>query len=102
MDHEYGVDSPLPGYSYYGDALLYWIVERIANQKGAADTPLEDVGALMVACGRPRMVLIGIGATRYTTLGESTYLRPGDEAIVRVYDSVGPSFSELRQVVGEP
>ena len=28
MHHEYGVDSPLPGYSYYGDALLHWIVER--------------------------------------------------------------------------
>ena len=99
---EYGVDSPLPGYSYYGDALLNWIVERIANQSGAPDTPLEDVGALMVACGRPRTVLIGIGATRYTALGESTYLRPGDEAIVRVYDAAGSPFSELRQVVGEP
>jgi len=102
VHHEYGVDSPLSGYSYYGDALLRWIVERIANQRGAADTPLEDVGALMVACGRPRTVLIGIGATRYTALGESTYLRPGDEAIVRVYDTAGSSFSELRQVVAEP
>lgn len=102
VHHEYGVDSPLPGYSYYGDVLLNWIVERIANQSGAPDTPLEDVGALMVACGRPRTVLIGIGATRYTALGESTYLRPGDEAIVRVYDTAGSSFSELRQVVGEP
>lgn len=102
VHHEYGVDSPLPGYSYFGDALLNWIVERIANQSGAPDTPLEDVGALMVACGRPRTVLIGIGATRYTALGESTYLRPGDEAIVRVYDTAGSPFSELRQVVGEP
>lgn len=100
--HEYGVDSPLSGYSYYGDALLNWIVERIANQRGAADTPLEDVGALMVACGRPRTALIGIGATRYTALGESTYLRPGDEAIVRVYETPGSSISELCQVVGAP
>mgnify|MGYP007020376273 CR=1 FL=1 len=29
-------------------------------------------------------VLIGIGATRYTPLGESTFLKQGDEAIVRV------------------
>lgn len=100
--HEYGVDSPLPGYSYYGDVLLDWIVERLANQKGAQDSPLEDVGALMVASGRPRHVLIGIGATRYTKLGESTYLQPGDEAIVRVYDTAGEGVSELRQLVGEP
>ncbi|MBU3706205.1 MAG: hypothetical protein FGM50_05910 [Mycobacterium sp.] len=99
VHHEYGVDSPLLGYSYYGEVLMDWIVERLANQKGSPDTPLEDVGALMVSCGRPGTVLIGIGATRYTALGESTYLQPGDEAVVRVYDTGGPDFSELRQLV---
>ena len=102
VHHEYGMDSPLLGYSYYGEVLLDWIVERLATQKGSPDTPLEDVGALMVACGRPRTVLIGIGATRYTALGESTYLKPGDEAIVRVYDTADTKFSELRQLVWEP
>ncbi len=97
--HEYGVDSPLLGYSYYGEVLLDWIVERLAHQKGAPDTPLEDVGALMVASGRPKNVLIGIGATRYTELGESTYLQPGDDAIVRVYDTASDAVSELRQTV---
>lgn len=101
--HEYGVDSPLLGYSYYGEVLLDWIVERLANQKkGSPDTPLEDVGALMVASGRPERVLIGIGATRYTKLGESTYLQPGDEAIVRVYDTESDAASELRQLVWQP
>ncbi|WKG03304.1 DUF5718 family protein [Mycolicibacterium sp. HK-90] len=99
QQHAYGVDSPLVGYSYYGEVLLDWIVERLANQKGSADTPLEDVGALMVASGHPENVLIGIGATRYTPLGESTYLKAGDEAIVRVYDSASSEASELRQVV---
>jgi hypothetical protein len=98
---EYGVDSPLRGYSYYGEMLLDWILERLANQKGAPETPLEDVGALMVACGRPDTVLIGIGATRYTALGESTYLQPGDEAIVRVYDTAGSRSSDLRQLVSQ-
>ncbi|WP_102145223.1 DUF5718 family protein [Mycobacterium hubeiense] len=98
-EHAYGIDSPLVGYSYYGEVLLDWIVERLANQKGSADTPLEDVGALMVASGHPQNVLIGIGATRYTPLGESTYLRPGDEAIVRVYDTETGAASELRQLV---
>jgi hypothetical protein len=98
-EHAYGVDSPLIGYSYYGEVLLDWIVERLANQKGSPDTPLEDVGALMVAAGHPSRVLIGIGATRYTELGESTFLQPGDEAIVRVYDTESDANSELRQVV---
>jgi hypothetical protein len=97
--NEYGVDSPLLGYSYYGEVLLDWIVERLANQKGSPETPLEDVGALMVAAGHPGHVLIGIGATRYTPLGESTFLQQGDEAIVRVYDTESDAFSELRQKV---
>ncbi|MGB0969788.1 MAG: DUF5718 family protein [Mycobacterium sp.] len=99
QEHEYGVDSPLLGYSYYGEVLLDWIVERLANQKGSAETPLEDVGALMVASGRPTKLLVGIGATRYTPLGESTYLQPGDQAIVRVYDTESDAYSELRQTV---
>jgi hypothetical protein len=99
QEHAYGVDSPLLGYSYYGEVLLDWITERVASQKGSADTPLEDVGALMVASGHPANLLIGIGATRYTELGESTFLQPGDEAIVRVYDTESEAFSELRQVV---
>jgi hypothetical protein len=99
QEHEYGVDSPLLGYSYYGEVLLDWITERLANQRGSAETPLEDVGALMVASGRPERLLIGIGATRYTALGESTFLQPGDQAIVRVYDTESDAHSELRQTV---
>ena len=98
-EHAYGVDSPLLGYSYFGEVLLDWITERLANQKGSPETPLEDVGALMVAAGHPSRVLIGIGATRYTELGESTFLQPGDEAIVRVYDTISSAHSELRQRV---
>ena len=100
-EHAYGVDSPLLGYSYYGEVLLDWIVERLANQKGSPDTPLEDVGALMVAAGRPDHALIGIGATRYTPLGESTYLQPGDRAVVRVYDTESDAKSELQQRVSQ-
>jgi hypothetical protein len=99
QEHEYGVDSPLLGYSYYGEVLLDWIVDRLANQKGSPGTPLEDVGALMVASGHPTKLLIGIGATRYTPLGESTYLQPGDQAVVRVYDTASDAYSELRQTV---
>mgnify|MGYP001209377617 FL=1 len=98
-DHEYGVDSPLLGYSYYGEVLLDWIVGRLTKQRDDPGTPLEDVGALMVACGRPGNVLIGIGATRYTELGASRYLQPGDSSLVRVYGTHDHASSELRQLV---
>jgi hypothetical protein len=82
----YGVDSPLPGYSFYGQRLLDWIVDRLAHQAGSDDSPLEPVGAYLRDAGRPARVLVGIGATRYTDLGASTYLEVGDESIVVVYD----------------
>lgn len=82
----YGVDSALPGYSYYGSVLLDWIVDRINKQTGG-DSPLEPVGIYLAACGSPPNVLIGIGATRYTEFGEVNFLEAGDESIVVVYDS---------------
>jgi uncharacterized protein DUF5718 len=85
--HEYGVDSPLLGYSYYGERLLEWMVETLNTQVGSHDTPLEAVGEYLRAAGTPANALISIGATRYTPFGEQTYLEIGDESIVVVYDS---------------
>lgn len=85
--HPYGVDSAVPDYSYYGQQLLDWLVDRLQHQTGAAGTPLEPVGAYLRAAGNPDHVLIGIGATRYTPLGESTFLGVDDESIVVVYDA---------------
>ncbi len=85
--HVYGIDSPLTGYSYYGDRLLGWIVDRMRNQQGGPNTPLEPIGNYLRACSHPSKALITIGATRYTPFGESTYLDPGDESIVVAYDA---------------
>jgi hypothetical protein len=99
--HAYGLDSPLSGYSYYGDRLLAWVVERLANQKGGPESPLEPVGEYLGACGHPSQMLLAIGATRYTAFGESTYLRPGDEAIVVVYDGDRTSPAEVDTALRE-
>ncbi len=97
--HAYGIDSPLPEYSYYGDTLLDWIVDRLANQHGADGTPLEPVGAYLQAAGSPEYALIGIGATRYTPFGESTFLEVGDDAIVVVYDAAQTAAEVVEQAV---
>ena len=96
---DYGIDSPLPGYSYYGARLLAWIAERLRNQAGGDDTPLEPVGAYLVAAGRPAALVVGIGATRYTPLGESTFLEVGDESIVVLYDSAITAPEAVREAV---
>jgi hypothetical protein len=96
--HAYGVDSPVPGYSYYGAQLVDWIVDRLAHQHGGEGTPLEDVGAL-VAAAAPQLVLIGIGATRYTDYGETTFLREGDVSTVVVYDGSQVTPEEVHDAV---
>ena len=88
--HAYGQDSSVASYSYFHERLLDWIVEKLNEQKD--EGPLEDVGALWREAGRPRRALISIGATRYTELGERTYLEAGDRAVVVVYD--GERFDE--------
>lgn len=96
---EYGIDSPLPGYSYYGERLLGWLAERLRAQAGGDGTPLEPVGDYLAAAGRPATALVGIGATRYTPLGESTFLEPGDQSVVVVYDTRATSPDVVRAAV---
>jgi hypothetical protein len=99
--HAYGVDSPVPGYSYYGTTLLDWIADRLNRQRGDDGTPLEDVGALLRDAGSPETLLVAIGATRYTPYGASTYLEPGDEAVVVVYDERTASPAHVERAVAE-
>lgn len=97
--HDYGIDSPARGYSYAGATLVGWIIERLANQQGSPDTPLEPVGQYLRDAGCPERVVFGIGATRYTDFGERTYLRPGDDSIVVVYDEAALTPEAVRQAV---
>lgn len=88
--HEYGLDSPAAGCSCGGATLIDWMIHRLREQAGSDDTPLEPVGDDLAAAGCPERALIGIGATRYTPFGESTYPVAGDESIVVVYDEQAP------------
>ncbi len=97
--HEYGIDSPARGYSYAGTTLIEWIIERLANQQGSPDTPLEPVGQYLRDAGCPERVVFGIGATRYTDFGESNYLAPGDESIVIVYDERATAPADVQAAV---
>ena len=80
----YGIDSPVAGYTLYGPDLTAWIEEKLASQ--ADEGPLEDLPSLLSKAGHPAHAVITIGATRYTALGETTYLQPGDSFAVAVYD----------------
>jgi hypothetical protein len=93
--HAYGEDSEVRGYSYFHDRLLDWIVDRLRHQTDHG--PLESLSAHLETAGRPTRAIVSIGATRYTALGESTFLQPGDHAIVVVYDGEQYSAAEVRE-----
>jgi len=92
--HEYGEDSPLLGYSYFYGKLVAWMIAKFNTQKDHG--PLEDLAAILKANDYPRQALISIGATRYTSVGESTYLQQGDEIYIAVYDASRYSNKDIR------
>ena len=49
--------------------------------------PLEPLIEYIAQAGFPEKVVISIGATRYTTYGEKTFLQEGDEVVVVLYDN---------------
>lgn len=97
----YGVDSAVATYTLSGEPLLEWLVDRLRQQRDTGDTPLEDVGALLDQCPAGTNVLVGVGATRYEPYGESTFVEPGDEAIVVLYDSAAHPAAQIAELVGE-
>ena len=92
----YGVDSPVAGYTLYGPDLATWIEEKLSAQ--IDEGPLEDLPSLLAQAGRPAQAVISIGATRYTALGESTYLQAGDSFAVAVYDPAVIDASRLPEL----
>lgn len=96
----YGQDSPVLGYTLYGPALVAWVESKLSSQSD--EGPLEDLPALLGRAGRPSRALVTIGATRYTPLGESTYLKPGDRFAVAVYDPAVVPASALPRLCDDP
>lgn len=96
--HRYGEDAALTGYSYFHRKLLEWIVNQINTQRDTG--PLEPVLSYLEAAGRPEKMIISIGATRYTAYGETTFLQPGDEVIVVLYDSAHHDADTVMESIG--
>jgi len=85
MMMRYGEDVELTGYSFFYQKLIDWMTKQINTQVDHG--PLEPLIEYIAQAGYPEMVVISIGATRYTPHGEKTFLQEGDEVIVVVYDN---------------
>jgi len=95
--HEYGVDSAVAGYSYFGEKLKLWIIEKLNNQ--IDEGPLEDIGTMLKECHKPKQAIISIGATRYTEFGEHNYLKSGDELFVLLYPQDRYSHEQIKTMI---
>ena len=80
---EYGENSAVSGYSYFGKKLNDWLLEKFNKQKN--EGPAEDVHSYLEAAGFPTKIFVSVGATRYSEFGKENFLRAGDDSIVVLY-----------------
>ena len=102
--YPYGVDAPLPGYSYFYGKLKTWLINKMNTQVDFG--PLEDISEHLKATNYPAQALISIGATAYAEFGENNYLKAGDEIYVIAYDvrvdnDSFTSQSDTKVIVGQ-
>lgn len=93
---QYGVDSPVLGYSYFHQKLLDWIIDRMNHQPD--ENPMNNIAKLLEKAGYPTQAIISIGATRYTEFGEKNFLQIGDTSIVVVYPQ-HYSTAQIREMI---
>lgn len=79
----YGNDSPISSYSYFHQKLMDWMQDKLNHQ--ADFGPLENLNQWIHQANFPKQLLISLGATTYTELGENTFLQSGDEIAIFVY-----------------
>ena len=91
--YAYGENVALSGYSYFYNKLTDWIQNQINTQEDFG--PLEDIKTYIATCNYPKEVVVSIGATRYTSYGESTFLQKDDEVLVVVYNHTLYSLDDV-------
>ncbi len=93
----YGEDSAVRDYGTHYRDLVDWMIDRLRCQRSSG--PLDDLSAWLDRAQRPEWSVISIGATRYTALGERTFVQAGDSVVVVVYDGRVQSPDEVADAV---
>ncbi len=81
--YAYGENSAVRDYSYIYKTLTDWMLEKFNKQMD--EGPAEDIHSYLLAAGRPKQIMVSIGATRYTEWGENNFLQDKDKALVLLY-----------------
>ena len=97
---EYGENSPVNGYSYFGKRLNDWLLEKFNKQEDIG--PAENVHEYLREAGFPQKIFVSVGATRYSDFGKENFLQGGDDSIVALYpDSYSKEKLEEMILKGE-
>ncbi len=94
---DYGEDSPVSGYSYIYAQLVEWLINKLNNQQD--EGPAENINAYLVEAGCPEQVMISVGATRYTTFGETNFLQTGDLSAVVLYNQENYTHQQIASLL---
>lgn len=95
--YPYGQDSAVRDYSFIYEKLTGWIIDKLNNQKD--EGPAENINLYLNGADRPEMILMSIGATRYTEFGESNFLRSGDHSVVVIYPESKYTKADIEKIV---
>lgn len=94
--YDYGENSAVRDYSYIYKKLTDWMLDKFNNQQN--EGPAEDIHSYLLAAGHPSRILVSIGATRYTTWGESNFLQNRDKAVVVVYPESKYTHEQIKKM----
>ena len=93
----YGKLSKLIDYSYFHEKLIDWLKDRLNHQKEM--TTLEDFSEILQMSHYPEKILVAIGATCYTELGETRFLQEKDEVFIVVFNHNKYSLNEVKEML---
>ena len=91
----YGEDSAVLTYNYFYKKLKVWMIDKLNTQEDFG--PLENLRELLKQSNYTKDIIVSIGATSYTSFGESRFLQNGDEVFVVVYDKTKHSINEIEK-----
>lgn len=90
-------DASITDYSYFYQSVIDWLIDTINQQQ--SEGALHNIYALLANAGYPKQVLISLGASRYTELGEQHHLKAGDKICMVLYHQDKMDFETIQTCV---
>ncbi len=97
--HLYGKCSPLTTYSYFYEKLIEWTKRKLNTQEDVF--VLENLRDILKQNNYPNRLILAIGATCYTEIGEKRFLEEGDEVFIIVFNHHRFSLEQVKELINK-